>query len=130
MTSSSSLAHWLRLSLEPELGPVTARALLSRFASPERLYSTDYATLAEHLPHQWPLPLSRPWREAERAEVGRSLDWAVQPDHHLLCWEDPRWPALLRATHDPPLIVYAKGQLRRLAAHAISVVGIRKPTTT
>ncbi|MCK9509176.1 MAG: DNA-processing protein DprA [Pigmentiphaga sp.] len=130
MTSSSSLAHWLRLSLEPDLGPVTARALLSRFASPERLYSTDYATLAEQLPQKWAMRLSRPLDRTQHAQVARALDWAAQPDHHLLCWEDPRYPALLRATHDPPLILYAKGQLRHLAAPAIAVVGTRKPTPT
>ncbi len=130
MTSSASLAHWLRLSLEPALGPVTARALLSRFASPERLYCTDYATLAEHLPQKWARRLSRPLDKDQQAQIARALDWAAQPDHHLLCWEDPRYPDLLRATHDPPLILYAKGQLRHLTAPAVAVVGTRKPTPT
>src|SRR5690606_35045792 len=119
-----------RLSFEPDLGPVTARALLNHFKSPERLYSTDYATLGKHLPQKWAWQLSRPLSGALRIQIEKTLDWAAQPDQHLLCWDDPRYPALLHATHDPPIVLYAKGSLQHLGAPAVAVVGTRKPTPT
>lgn len=125
-----TLTHWLRLSLEPNLGPVTARAMLQQWGDPDSLYASDYATLLEQLPEKWARQLSQAPSRKLQEHIDRSLAWAERPDHHLLCWADPRYPAMLLATHDPPIILYAKGELRHLDRPAVALVGTRQPSPT
>jgi DNA processing protein len=64
-------------------------------------------------------------------------EWMAQNPHqrHVLTLGDPRYPAALLDTEDPPLLLYAMGEAAHLAhgwarsAHtSIAVVGSRNPT--
>jgi DNA processing protein len=46
----------------------------------------------------------------------------------VLTLDHPAWPAPLLHTADPPLLLYAQGDLRRLSAPAVAVVGSRHPS--
>ena len=50
------------------------------------------------------------------------------PPRSVLTLGDPRYPATLLETADPPLLLYAQGHLEWLQAPAIGLVGSRKPT--
>ncbi|MGH9652970.1 MAG: DNA-processing protein DprA, partial [Bryobacteraceae bacterium] len=46
----------------------------------------------------------------------------------LISIQDSRYPARLREIFDPPIVLFARGHLDLLQAHAIGVVGTRRPT--
>lgn len=62
----------------------------------------------------------------ERAQ--KTLSQALSQDIYVLTPFDPKFPTLLRGISDPPVILYAKGNLTILDKCCAAVVGRRKPT--
>src|SRR5690606_37342497 len=58
----------------------------------------------------------------------RSLDWLSAPRHHLIGWNDPDYPALLRTAPRPPLALFVAGDPCLLWHPSVAVVGSRSPT--
>lgn len=54
--------------------------------------------------------------------------WLQQPGHHLLTWDDERYPALLRDIPSPPAALYADGAVESLWLPQLAIVGSRNPT--
>ncbi|MFO1354943.1 MAG: DNA-processing protein DprA [Gammaproteobacteria bacterium] len=50
---------------------------------------------------------------------------AAAPDHHLISWDDPRYPALLRQIPDPPVALFVRGDPACLAVPQLAIVGSR-----
>ena len=68
--------------------------------------------------------LQRPdWRS-----VAQDLAWLDQPDHHLLDWNDPRYPPLLRQIARPPPLLFVHGDADVLRRPQLAIVGTRHPT--
>ena len=61
-------------------------------------------------------------------DFARSQAWLVQPEHHLLGWQDPDYPALLRRISSPPLVLFVAGNPANLWHPAVAVVGSRTPS--
>ena len=57
-----------------------------------------------------------------------ALEWAAQAGNHLVLLGDPEYPATLQHIADPPLLLYAKGDLALLQREAVAVVGARNAT--
>ncbi|TDK27201.1 DNA-protecting protein DprA [Luteimonas aestuarii] len=58
----------------------------------------------------------------------RTRDWLAHPNHRLLGWHDPDYPALLRRIPSPPLALFVAGDAHLLWYPSIAVVGSRIPT--
>lgn len=56
--------------------------------------------------------------------IQADLHWQeAAEDHHLLTWESPEYPALLKEITDPPIVLYAKGQLACSQHPKLAMVG-------
>ena len=125
------LGAWLRLTLTPGLGDISARRLLAAFGAPEALYT------------QTPQALQSVVSPVQAAALGYSpegwaelLDstWAwlqAEPDHRaVVTLGDPRYPAALLNIEDPPLLLYLAGRLDLALepSHSLAIVGSRNPT--
>ncbi|HEY0856463.1 MAG TPA: DNA-processing protein DprA [Albitalea sp.] len=123
------LAAWLRLLETPGIGRDTARRLLAGFGSPQAVFE---ASAAE-------------WREVAGATAGRLADtpdslhelvesthaWligAAEAPRHVITLGDPLYPPALLETADPPLLLYAQGDVQWLRAPGIAIVGSRNPS--
>lgn len=127
--SSSELYAWVRLSLEPNLGPAKARQLLAHFGLPHQLYEQSVGTLSRYIPTQLATQLhAAPTAELEQ-HIQQTLLWGQVSDQHILCLADSAYPAALLNLHDPPLVIYAKGQLSQLQHQGMAIVGARSATT-
>ncbi|MGH8078460.1 MAG: DNA-processing protein DprA, partial [Lysobacter sp.] len=62
------------------------------------------------------------------AVITRARAWLDEPNHHLIGWHDPDYPALLRRTPGPPLALFVAGDPARLWHPSVAVVGSRSPT--
>jgi DNA processing protein len=67
-------------------------------------------------------------QDPEPDAFARSQTWLAQPEHHLLGWQDPDYPALLRRITSPPLVLFVAGDPASLWHPAVAVVGSRTPT--
>ncbi|MDG2525124.1 DNA-processing protein DprA [Stenotrophomonas sp. HITSZ_GD] len=74
--------------------------------------------------------------EAQRAALARPAPdalqqarrWLAAPGHHLIGWDDPRYPPLLRESPQPPLALFVDGEPALLAHPGVAIVGSRRPT--
>lgn len=65
--------------------------------------------------------------EASQLEEDLAFE-SAHASHHILSFEDPHYPALLKEIPDPPPILYAKGNLACLNQAALALIGTRTPS--
>ena len=129
LTSSHEELHaWIRLSLEPDLGPAQARTLLAAIGLPQDIYALPAAALAKHIPDERAKQLQRAPAPETQDRIDRTLEWLEQPRHHILTLADPDYPRALLDTYDPPLLLYAHGNKGLLSNPCLGIVGARSPT--
>ncbi|HET8870431.1 MAG TPA: DNA-processing protein DprA, partial [Aquabacterium sp.] len=127
------LSAWLRLVLTPRVGPAVSRKLLSALGSPQAIFDAAPAVLAQIvsardakalsvLPEGFDAQVEQTWAWLQAAPAE---DAAVRA---VLTWADPRYPAALLETADPPVLLFAQGRLDLLQRPGVAVVGSRHPT--
>jgi DNA processing protein len=129
--TKDELRAWLRLSLSDGVGNDAARRLLAAFGSPQAVFAQSEAALRQVVTaKQASALLSEPNELA--VQCVRTQQWlAQQPDTHgHAVWTlgDAHYPAALLQLPDPPLMVYAQGQLEATLGPAVAIVGSRNPT--
>ncbi len=61
-------------------------------------------------------------------QAKKEIDWLKKKGYTPLSFRDQRYPALLRETFNPPLVLYCAGRVETLEKPSVSMVGARKPT--
>src|SRR5687768_16380286 len=122
MIEPNTLAR-LRLALIPGLGPLTQEFLVRRFASATRVWHEF-----RHADSLAPAIFAALSQGPDPALLERCLRWAEDPRHHLIAFEDECYPRMLRETRGAPGILWTKGDVRRLQAECVAVVGARNAT--
>ena len=122
------LSAWLRLSLEPDLGPSLAYALLSALGEPAHIYERSAAELMRHLPQNLAVQLAAGPPADIREKIEATLRWVDEPGRHILTLADPAYPQSLLTTADPPLLLYVAGDPAQLSKPGLAVVGARNAT--
>lgn len=124
-----SLHYQIALTLVPQIGPVTAKTLVSYFGSAQAVFQADRRGLLR-LPGIGPalakaLQASEPLRRAER-----ELAFLDRHGVEAIFYTDARFPVRLRQNADSPALLYFKGSSPELlnAARMIGVVGTRQPS--
>jgi DNA processing protein len=145
VSSRESLKAWLRLSLTPGVGNITARALLLRFGLPEAVFeqsTSELQTIVSSAIGQQlrliPLGLEDALETTwEWLQTQADLGTAKVAHKRLLTLADSDYPSSLLLTPDPPCLLYVLGQTQHLhllsppthqAPRAMAVVGSRNPT--
>ena len=123
------LLPWLRLSQEPGVGLAGAMALVTAAGSPQALYTLPHSRLMHYVSPAIAARMAGPVPKAVSDEAARMLAWRDQDSmRHILTVHDPRYPAALLTLPDPPLLLYAIGQLPWLQRPSIAIVGARNAT--
>src|SRR5690625_2903015 len=97
-SSHEELRAWLRLMLEPGLGPVQARSLLASIGLPQDIYAASLSTLGKLLPATLAGQLKQDPAPEMLDQIERSLQWLEQPDRHIVTLADPEYPKALLDT--------------------------------
>ena len=126
--SNDALAAWLRLSLQPGIGAIHAYRLLQSFNDPCALYQASYATLRTVLSAPLAAQLVAPLSQTDAQYIERALRWASEQGQTLVTPAHPLYPERLRQMPDAPLVLYARGALRRFEQDALALVGARNAT--
>ena len=124
MTSTEA---YLALNLLPRIGPIRVRRLVERFGSPERALTASLEELKSTPGIGREMADSiRAWEELVDLpeEQRRMEEHGIEP----LTLDDEAYPPALREIHDPPPLLYVKGELLDRDRHAIGVVGSRRVT--
>ena len=118
--------HWLALRMVPGLGTLGTLKLLRKLKSPQLIFRASATELeaAGLSPAQ-----------ARNVASGCSYEDAVDQHQKLLSngaqlitINDPEYPQRLRDIFDPPLLLFAMGNMELMDSHSIAIVGTRRPT--
>jgi DNA processing protein len=123
--ASGELAAWLRLTLIPGIGGETQRQLLKVFGGPEAVLASPPSALRGNLGSGL---VERLLAHDCSAEIEATLEWAGQAGNHILTLADATYPQALLAAADPPILLYAKGNVGLLNRPAFAIVGSRNAT--
>jgi DNA processing protein len=118
--------YWLALRLIPGLGTRKAAALIARFRTPQAVFRASRTELEG---------AGLSGSIAQSIVSGCSFDDAVQQQDKmkelgasLVTMGDASYPELLRQIFDPPVVLFARGNVDLLRSTCFAVVGTRRPT--
>jgi len=134
---------WLALALSAPVGPSVCRRLRERFPDPAplghlladalggdaRTSRAARTALAGPRGPLTPAHVAALGASATGRRVDETLRWlADDPLADVVAIDDPRYPAALAETLDPPPVLYLRGASETLAGPAVAVVGSRDAT--
>jgi DNA processing protein len=118
--------YFLALNRIPGIGPKITQKLLARWPDLAALFQLSKEEL---ITAGLPEKLAHAISQFNLHDVDADLAWKQKDEkHHLLTWEHPSYPALLREIHDPPIALYAAGNLSCLESKTLGIVGTRHPS--
>ncbi len=129
--NTEELTAWLRLTLTDGVGNDAAQRLLTHFGSPEAVFEQPASALREVVSSAQADALLEPPLALEM-QLALTQHWLAQsnPTCERAVWPlgHAQYPAALLQLSDPPLMLYAQGQLSSPLPPAVAVVGSRNPT--
>jgi len=123
--SQDELALWLHLVDLPGIGPVKGAKLLQRFSISE-LLNCNFEQLSAC---GWNENQIRQWLDFSPTKYQSIIDWGSDTNQHILHFDHPAYPSLLRNVIGAPLVLFITGSLTCINELQIAIVGSRKPTT-
>jgi DNA processing protein len=124
----SLLRDWLALSFVTGVGSRTAAMLIDRFGSPAACFEASDRDLASAGLQSDSIESLHESELRVRAE--RDLVELAGLGARVVTLADENYPALLRETYDPPIVLYVRGDLdRSLNQPAVAIVGSRRCST-
>lgn len=117
---------WLVINALPGMGALRIAQLLARQPQwPEGWLAALPSRAASEL-RLW---LEHPARSPLQSVIDETLAWQQSgPSRHILHRDHPAWPALLNELPDPPVVLWAQGDLGALKGPKLAMVGTRRPT--
>jgi DNA processing protein len=122
------LVHSLRLSLISGVGPLTRRALLERFGSPEAVFHAAPDELRS-VPGVGPKLMRKIIDAPDEIDPQSEITLCRENDVAIVTEADAAYPRPLRDIHDPPGVLFVRGELLPQDALAVAIVGTRHATT-
>jgi DNA processing protein len=117
--------NWLVALRAPGLGGERLVQLVDDFGGVDRLVNAAAGELRRAgLSDETVAGLRQ--RDEERLQA--DLDWLDDADHHLLTWDDERFPPLLKDIPSPPAALWLAGDPDVLWQPQLAVIGSRNPT--
>lgn len=120
-------AYWVGLSRVYGLGPKRFQLLMKHFGSPERVWRSKEAELAQVLGRTSPVVQNLLQCRAT-LDLEKELADLRERKIQVLTLEDAAYPVNLLQIYDPPPVLYVKGALAPEDAKAVAVVGSRRAT--
>ena len=120
----------MALSSVSGVGPKTVRMLVSRFGSPDKIFSASAVEIAG-MP-RLDLPLAHKIIGAGKrvAEFQKLITRLSKDGLNVLCPDSCEYPELLKLTEDFPPILYGKGTELPGGEDTVAIVGTRSPAAS
>jgi len=122
-----SLLHQIGLTLLRNIGPASAKTLLSHFGDAEQIFKTPKAKL-----------LKAPGIGAKRTDIFDLTDVLYRAEEEIrfiennnirpIFYTDEGYPKRLKNCIDSPVLLYSKGDMDLNPEHVVSIVGTRRAT--
>lgn len=119
-----NLRYWLGFNLVRGIGPVRMQMLLDVFGDVQSAWEApEYAIHELKLDRRSRANLLQARRQVNLDEVLRRVE---RTGVHVLTWDSPDYPALLRDIPDAPPVLFVRGEITPADEWAVALVGTRK----
>ncbi|CZJ87897.1 DNA-processing protein DprA [Legionella pneumophila] len=124
----NNLQPLLALNRMKKIGPRTVLKLQKRWPDLNLMFQLSSVDLEEAGLPSW---LAQTIKNFDPDFIKTDLDWlSSSENHHILTWDSPYYPALLKEIADPPFVLYAKGELSAMTQPNLAIVGSRNASVT
>lgn len=117
------LRSWFRLS-KLELAPRKAADLVERFGSPEGIFTASETEL-RNIEGLTPRAIEK-LISPEPAKLDEEFTSLQESGISMLTLQDEDYPSNLKQIHDPPIVLYVRGELRESDRFSVAIVGSRR----
>lgn len=121
----NDLKYWFALKSLPGVGAITAKRLIDRFKTAPAIFNADSHQLMKSGIKEKTI---KAIESIEFSQFDSIFEWLEETNHQVITLNCPQYPPLLAATHSPPVLLFAIGNLEHLLNPQIAVVGSRSPT--
>ena len=121
----TDVALWISLHFIPGLGNVGICQLLSKFGSPEAIFSANSQQLREVVDDDIAQRISS---GVNTNLIQPTLDWLKKDNTQIVTLADETYPQALLEINNPPALLYAIGDLKWLNHPSVAIVGSRNST--
>lgn len=122
------LRSWLMLLAIPGIGPSRFRALVEKFGSPKEVLEASVEQLMQ-LPRMDEKTALAIKNYRDQSSIEKQLAAIQKHQVRVVGFQDPEYPELLGQIHDPPSLLFIKGDIKCLKSNPVAIVGTRGPTT-
>lgn len=121
----SDITAWIALHQTLGLGNATFCQLLTKFGSPQAIYNASISQLREVVDEAVARKINA---GIDVNAIAATLDWLQKDNAHIVTLADAYYPKQLLEISNPPVVLYAIGNLHWLNHPSIAVVGSRNAT--
>ena len=119
------VAQWVALNQTLGLGNAALCQLLTKFGSPENIYSASISQLREVVDEE----IARKIKQGvDNDAIAPTLAWLQKDNAYVVTLADSTYPKKLLEISNPPAVLYAIGNLKWLNHPSIAIVGSRSAT--
>ncbi len=127
MPDMKDIKYWVALNRVPQLGPVRFKRLEAHFGRLEHAWNAGLAQLrAAGLEDR---PAQEILAARARVDPDAEMERLEKAEVRVLDWNHAVYPRRLKEIHDPPPLLYVKGNILPEDERALAIVGTRSPTT-
>ncbi len=119
------IEHWLKLFHTPFIGPKRLKELLEYFGTAEKALTAD--DLEWHRA-KMPKSVIDSRNKINQQYFYESMKWLETGKGEIITYDSTLYPALLKETYSPPMLLFLEGNNTILSTPQIAIVGARKPS--
>lgn len=123
-----ALRCWLALQRVAGLSATSLYALFRHFESVQAVFAASRSELQAALTADQASTINAIQRGPTTQTLAPTLDWLEHASHHLITFQAPDYPPLLREIARPPVILFVVGDPTQLVTPQLAIVGSRNPT--
>lgn len=120
--------YWIWFSTIKCLGPIQKKILLEKIGTPEKIYKTNICDIEKINGIRKDAIINI--EKSKNKELMRKYEeYIYNHEIEVIPVDDVNYPAALREIYDPPITLFAKGNIAFLGEKSIGIVGSRDATS-
>ncbi len=120
------IRYWIGFNHVGGIGPVRLKLLLDQFGNIRDAWNASAIDLARSGINSSCIESLLAARN--NLDLDKLLEQLERQSIHVICWDDPGYPVILREIEAPPPVLYMKGEFSQQDEISIAVVGTRRPS--